>query len=106
MHRTPANPTYRTSETFMNCLRCRLHIILVALTALLSVEAQAGRGQAPPAVPPRAANAAAEPLRTAVDRPIDIRDIRLELRVDLSQKNVDSKADIQFRSLRPIKSIS
>src|SRR5207248_1277996 len=45
-------------------------------------------------------------LRTAVDRPIDIRDIRLDLRVDLANKTVDSQATLQVRSLRPIKSIS
>lgn len=47
-----------------------------------------------------------EPLRTATDRPIDIRNIRLDLRVDLQKKVVDSKASIQFRSVRPTWSVS
>jgi aminopeptidase N len=45
---------------------------------------------------------AVEPLRTAVDRPFDIRDIRLELRVDLPQKSVEGTATLQVRSLRAL----
>jgi aminopeptidase N len=50
--------------------------------------------------------AAAEPLRTASDRPVDLTNIRLDLRVDLQKKTVDSKATIGFRSLRPTRTLS
>jgi aminopeptidase N len=59
-----------------------------------------------PPASPSAPAPSAEPLRTAVDRPIDIRKIRLELRVDLSKQTVQSRATLQVRSLRSIKSIS
>jgi aminopeptidase N len=45
------------------------------------------------------------PLRTAVDRPFDVRDIRLDLRVDLPGRAVEGTATLQVRSLRPIRSI-
>jgi aminopeptidase N len=48
---------------------------------------------------------ASEPLRTAVDRPIDVRDIRLDLAVDLPKKTVEGTATLQLRSLRPVKHI-
>src|SRR5438093_8464289 len=47
-----------------------------------------------------------EPLRTAVDRPIDIQHIRLDLKVDLPKKTVDARASIRLRSLRRIASIT
>jgi aminopeptidase N len=53
-----------------------------------------------PATPP------AEPLRTPGDRPVDIRDIRLELRVDLKDKTAEGKATLQFRTLKPTRSLS
>src|SRR4029077_14555864 len=59
-------------------------------------------GQAPAAATPQQA---VEPLRTAVDHPFDIRDIRLDLRVDLAKKIVAGQATLQLQSLRPIKSI-
>jgi aminopeptidase N len=72
--------------------------------------AQTPDGQPVPAVQPAQASAnpppaPAEPLRTASDRPIDIRNIRLELRVDLPKKTVDSQATLQFRSVRPTRSV-
>jgi aminopeptidase N len=57
------------------------------------------------ATAPTAAAAQTEPLRTAVDRPIDIRDIRLELRADLAKKVVEGMAILQLKSLRDIKHI-
>jgi aminopeptidase N len=47
-----------------------------------------------------------EPLRTAGDRPVDIRDIKLELKVDLEAKKVDGEATLQIRDIRPTHSIS
>jgi aminopeptidase N len=72
-----------------------------------------GAGQAPAAVAPSATPvapatpaAAPEPLRTASDRPIDIRDIKLELRVDLEGKKVDGDATLRFRGIRPTQAIT
>jgi aminopeptidase N len=49
---------------------------------------------------------ALEPLRTASDRLINIDSIRLNLRVDLGKKTVESKATIAFRSVRPTRTVS
>jgi aminopeptidase N len=83
-----------------------------------------GGAGAPPAQPPAAAGAptanapgspgaapattpaAPEPLRTAGDRPVDIRDIKLELKVDLEGKKVDGDATLQIRDIRPTQSIN
>jgi aminopeptidase N len=46
------------------------------------------------------------PLRTAGDRPVDIRHIRLDLRVDLPHRTVDARATLQLRSLRPVAAVS
>jgi aminopeptidase N len=68
-------------------------------------------GQRPttPAVDAPAAGAerpaAAEPLRTAVDRPIDIKDIRLDLRLDLPKKIAEGTATLELRGLRSLKHI-
>lgn len=48
----------------------------------------------------------AEPLRTASDRPIDIRSIKLDLRVDMKKKTVDGNASIAFRCVRPTRTVS
>src|SRR5579871_5220360 len=47
-----------------------------------------------------------DPLRTAGDRPIDIRHIRLDLKVDLPKKAVDARATLQVRSLRPLAAVA
>src|SRR6516162_4628889 len=52
---------------------------------------------------PTCKTAAVEPLRTPSDRPVDIRNIRLDLRVDLEKKTVDSNATIEFCCIRPTK---
>jgi aminopeptidase N len=72
-------------------------LLLLALlgTALLSL-APTAHAQAP----------AAEPLRTAGDRPVDIRHIRLDLRVDLPNQTVDGVARLQIQSLRPLASVA
>ncbi len=70
--------------------------------------AAAGPARAPDTGPAAAGQAVApvEPLRTAGDRPVNIRDIRLDLRVDLHKKAVESKATIQFRGVRPTQGVS
>src|SRR5438105_13020185 len=61
----------------------------------------------PPAQAPAATAApAVEPLQTAGDRPVDIQHIRLDLRVDLPKKTVDSQATLRFRTLRRISSLT
>jgi aminopeptidase N len=54
----------------------------------------------------QAQDSTAQPLRTAGDRPIDIRHIRLDLRVDLPKRTVDARATLDLCSLRPLSSIS
>jgi aminopeptidase N len=58
---------------------------------------------APAASAERPSSPAVEPLRTAVDRPIDIQDIRLDLRVDLTKKIVEGTATLQICGLRSLK---
>ncbi len=47
-----------------------------------------------------------QPLRTAGDRPIDIQHIRLDLKVDLPKKTVDSVAYLRFATLSPVQAIA
>jgi aminopeptidase N len=63
------------------------------------------RGADAPRRAERPAAPGTEPFRTAVDRPFDVKDIRLDLRVDLPKQAVDGRATLQVRSLRPIKAI-
>src|SRR5713226_6761644 len=60
----------------------------------------------PAGAPAAATPAAPEPLRTAGDRPVDIRDIKLDLKVDLEGKKVEGEATLQIRDIRPTQSIS
>src|SRR5579871_4825888 len=86
-----------------------LSTLLLAVCGDLVFAQQRPAGQRPttPAVDAPAAGAEratpAEPLRTAVDRPIDIKDIRLDLKMDLNKKIAEGSATLQLRSLRPIK---
>src|SRR4051794_1081905 len=61
------------------------------------------RGQPPhpaPAPPPR--GRAPEPFRPPADRPVDVKHIRLDLKVDLPNKTVDGVATLALESLRPL----
>jgi aminopeptidase N len=62
---------------------------LAVVLAVLAV-----RGQAP------------EPFRAAADRPVDVKHIRLDLKVDLPGKTVDGVAWISLETLRPLTSLS
>jgi aminopeptidase N len=73
-------------------MRRSLAVLLIVLTG----SGLALRAQAP----------VAEPLRTAADRPFDIKHIRLDLKVDLPKKTVDATARLDVRSLRAIGSIA
>jgi aminopeptidase N len=80
-------------------MRRSLGLLLLALalfTGLTWYPADTVRGQV----------AVKEPLRTAADRPIDIRHLRLDLRVDLANKSVDSLATLHVRAMRPLASVS
>jgi aminopeptidase N len=78
-------------------------LALLCIGYLSSITSQATCQTAPGGSEPATAS---EPLRTAVDRPIDIKNIRLDLRVDLAHKTVDAEASLQVKSMRPIKTIS
>jgi aminopeptidase N len=47
-----------------------------------------------------------EPLRTPADRPVEMKHIRLDLKVDLPKKTVDGAAMLSMRTTRPLKSLS
>src|SRR5262245_9524230 len=47
-----------------------------------------------------------EPLRTAGDRPVDIQNLRLDLKVDLPQKTIDAVATMDLKSLRTLSSFT
>src|SRR5262245_62033487 len=49
---------------------------------------------------------AQEPLRTAGDRPVDVRHIRLELNVDLPKKTIDAVATLDVRPTRRLASFA
>src|SRR5437588_9235851 len=48
----------------------------------------------------------AEPLRTALDRSFDIRNIRLKLRVDLAGKTIEGQATVRILPLRTVQAVS
>jgi aminopeptidase N len=52
------------------------------------------------------AQAPTEPFRAAGDRPIDIKHIRLDLKVDLPKKTIDARATLSVKSLRPLSGVS
>lgn len=80
----------------MTMPRLRVYSSLIAFVCL-TLSGQIAHAQAP---------AQTEPLRTAGDRPIDIRHIRLELDVDLKKKSVEGKAVLDIHSLRPLRSFA
>ena len=47
-----------------------------------------------------------EPFRAPADRPVDVKHIRLDLKVDLPNKTVDGVATLTLEALRPLKSLS
>jgi len=65
-----------------------------------------GRRQGGTPAPAAPQASVSEPLRTVPERPFDVKDIRLELQVDLAKKIVDGKATLEVRSVKPIKNIS
>ncbi len=75
----------------------RFPTLLVLLT--LSVAAcDRARAQAPPA----SAGDQATPLRTAGDRPVDVRHIKLDLAVDLKGRRIVGTATLELITLRPL----
>jgi len=65
-----------------------------------------GRRQGGTPAPAAPQASVSEPLRTVPERPFDVKDIRLELQVDLTKKTVDGKATLEVRSVKPIKNIN
>src|SRR5580704_11524014 len=47
-----------------------------------------------------------EQLRTAGDRPVDVRNLRLELKVDLPTKTVDGRATLSITALRKLEAVT
>src|SRR5215208_3424244 len=47
-----------------------------------------------------------EPFRAAADRPVDVKHIRLDLKVDLPNKTVDGLATLSLEALRKVTSLS
>ncbi|HEV8061963.1 MAG TPA: hypothetical protein VGP68_18945, partial [Gemmataceae bacterium] len=80
----------RRSLAFLTCFLILLSLTFLRLDVLV-------RAQPPAAVE--------ETLRTAGERPIDIKHIRLDLRVDLPGKSVDGKATLSFRALHDLSEI-
>jgi aminopeptidase N len=79
-----------------------LALVLCAFGPIgFSLEAPA---QQPPA--PSQAAAPTEPLRTASDRPITIRNIKLDLKVDLEKKKVASQAAVSFQCIKPASTLN
>lgn len=83
----------------------------LALCSLLAAPLDAGTGAArfvkqaqPPEKNPVATPT--EPLRTASDRKVDIRNIRLDLRVDVEKKTVVSQASIAFQTKLPTQTLN
>lgn len=70
-------------------LRGAYATLLAVLIAVIAV-----RGQVP------------EPFRAPPDRPVDVKHIRLDLKVDLPNKTVDGVATLSVESVRPVKSLS
>jgi aminopeptidase N len=77
-------------------------LVVTVLSALL-LSAVPLWAQAPtPATAQTAPAAPAEPLRTAGERPVDVRHIRLDLKVELAGKGVDGVATLDVRALREL----
>jgi aminopeptidase N len=60
-------------------------------------------GQPAPAPP---AAAPAEPLRTAGDQPVDVRNLRLDLKVDLPGKTVEARATLSLTAVRKLAAVT
>jgi aminopeptidase N len=93
----------------MSRIRQRWPAVLAVAFSCLLLVVPSGLGQ--PRAPQTAARAApaeaqVEPLRVAPDRLLTIRDIRLDLKVDLAKKEVDSQATLQLCSLRPVRTVT
>jgi aminopeptidase N len=71
--------------------------------------AQPGTGRQPRERPPAAepeAKAAPEALRTAGDRPLEVKSIRLDLKVDIPRKIAEGRATLSVHSLRRLSSVT
>jgi aminopeptidase N len=78
-------------------------LLLPPLMVLVLLAVRTLGGQTPAPVPPAAP---IEPLRTAGDRPVDVHNLRLELKVDLVGKMVDAWETISFTTIRKLDSVT
>src|SRR5207247_1066262 len=76
--------------------------LLLLLAVLAAAVALSAHGQPPPPTP---ASAGPEALRTAGDRPVDVRHIRLDLTVDLPNRTVEGTATLSVVGLRRLSSV-
>lgn len=87
-------------------------LILAAVLSSLPASAQAGLKSSwrnvkqAPTAPAKQDTTPKEQLRTVTDRKLDIRHIRLDLRVDVEKKTVVSQATVDFKAIRPAKNFS
>ncbi len=83
---------------------------LAGSSSFVLAQVASGRPTPPAASQPAPAAsspaAVIEPLRTASDRPVDIRSIRLNLRVEMKNKTVEGDASLTFRCVRPTRTVS
>lgn len=56
--------------------------------------------------PPAVTNPTTEPLRTAGEQPVDVRHLKVEVKVDIPNRTVEGKATISFTAIRDLNLIS
>jgi aminopeptidase N len=78
-------------------------VLLVPALPFLLLACGPNVGGQPPAAPPAAPT---EPLRTAGERPADVRNLRLDLKVDLKGKAVDARATLSLTALRKLDAVT
>ena len=78
-------------------MRCSL--LAVPLVMMLALAGRPASAQAPPVAP---MPPAAEPLRTAGDRSVDVRHLKVEVKVDLPGKAVDGRATLSIKANRKL----
>ena len=78
-------------------MRCSL--LAVPLVMMLALAGRPASAQTPPVAP---MPPAAEPLRTAGDRSVDVRHLKVEVKVDLPGKAVDGRATLSIKANRKL----
>ncbi|HEV3438866.1 MAG TPA: M1 family aminopeptidase [Gemmata sp.] len=81
-------------------------LLLMPILFLLLLAGGMQGGSQPPAPAPAPTSTLTEPLRTAGDHPVDVRNLRLDLKVDLHSKTVDARATLSFTTLRKLDAVT